>query len=219
MLGRLLEALYRVPSSADLAVEWHWQPPAVDVSWRDWLLGGLADDPKRQVHGWRRTLAADPGLERLFRACESRINELVAACPERRDLVHGDLLHANVLVTEDARNVTAAFSWKCSVRGDFIYDVAWCSFWGGVHAGIAAADPWGRVVSSEVIRADPQALVQAGERHHCYELQIGARHLGWNIWVGNDDALAETAQLLSTVLERGPLAVPPTAPVRAGGAQ
>ena len=40
------------------------------------------------------------------------------ACPERRDLVHGDLLHGNVLVSPDARRVEAVLSWKCSVRGD-----------------------------------------------------------------------------------------------------
>lgn len=213
MLAGLLEALYRVPKSADIAVGWHWQSPPLDLTWKDWLRDALVDDPERQVHGWRTKLAADPGLDRLFRACEARITKLVDACPERRDLVHGDLLHANVLVTEDARSITAVFSWKCSVRGDYLYDVAWCSFWGGLHPGIAAADPWQQVLSSEVIRAEPEALVDARDRHHCYELQIGTIHLAWNIWVGNDTALTQTAQLLSMVLERGPVA-PPIVPTR-----
>jgi aminoglycoside phosphotransferase (APT) family kinase protein len=209
MLGRLLEALYRVPKSPDLAVGWHWKQPDRDLTWKGWLLDGLVDDADGHVHGWRTKLAAEPGLDRLFKACEARVTDLVEACPERRDLVHGDLLHANVLVSEDARRATAVFSWKCSVRGDFIYDTAWCSFWGGLHPGIAAADPWGGVLSSEVIRAEPDALVDVGLRHHCYELQIGATHLGWNIWVGDHAALHENARLLSAVLERGPLGAPP----------
>ena len=49
---------------------------------------------------------------------------LAEACPERRDLVHGDLLHGNVLVSPDARRVQAVLSWKCSVRGDFLFDAA-----------------------------------------------------------------------------------------------
>jgi aminoglycoside phosphotransferase (APT) family kinase protein len=218
MLGRLFEALYRVPKSADLAVGWHWEQPGGDWTWRDWLLDALVDDPGRFVHGWRAKLAAEPELDRLLRACEARITYLVEACPERRDLVHGDLLHGNVLVSTDARSVTAVFSWKCSVRGDFVYDVAWCTFWGGLYPGIAAADPWGRVLSSEVILAEPQALVDVAERHHCYELQIGATHLAWNVRVGDAAALSENARLLSMVLERGPSSTPaaPARPSRLG---
>jgi len=202
MLTRLLEALFLVPKSGDLLVGWHWQPARPEVGWRAWLLESLVNDRER---GSLAKLASDPALERLFREAESRIKDLAADCPERRDLVHGDLLHANVLVGEDASQVNAVFSWKCSVRGDFLYDVAWCSFWGGIHPGVAAADPWGGVFTSEVIAADTDALIGAADRHHCYELQIGAIHLGWNIWVGDDAALAETAHLLAAVLERGPL--------------
>jgi len=36
------------------------------------------------------------------------------------------------------------------------------------------------------IAGDSATLVEAPERHHCYELQIGVGHLGWNVWVGND---------------------------------
>ena len=46
-------------------------------------------------------LAEDAHIDALFRVCESRIHELLPACPERRDLIHGDLLHQNVLVSED----------------------------------------------------------------------------------------------------------------------
>ena len=205
MLTRLFEALFRVPSRPDLLVGWHWQPPKPDMGWRDWLLAGLVHDANRDITRWQAKLTSDPALGRLFRAAESRIRELAPDCPERRDLVHSDLLHGNVLVSEDAEQVNAVFSWKCSVRGDFLYDVAWCTFWGGIHAGIAAADPWGAAMSSDMLAAHPDALIDAAARHHCYELQIGASHLGWNVWVGDEAALAETARLLAAVLERGPL--------------
>jgi hypothetical protein len=42
-------------------------------------------------------------------------------------------------------------------------------------------------------------------RHHCYELQIAASHLGWNAWTGDDDALAAVARAAERTLERGPL--------------
>jgi aminoglycoside phosphotransferase (APT) family kinase protein len=86
--------------------------------------------------GRRVALTAQSEADRIFRACEARVRDLVEACPERRDLVHGDLLHSNVLVAEDASRASAVFSWKCSVRGDFLFDVAWCTFWSPWYPGI-----------------------------------------------------------------------------------
>lgn len=130
------------------------------------------------------------------------MGELREACPERRDVVHGDLLHRNVLVLEDASRVNAVFSWKCSVRGDFLFDTAWCTFWGHLHPGIAAADVWGRVMTSEWANADPSGLVDARVRHHCYELQMGASHLGWLAWTGDDVGLRALADHTAMLLER-----------------
>lgn len=192
---RLLAALKAAP------------PSATTTRWRDWLIGGLVDDPSRDVSGWRTALAADPKLDSLFRASESRVGDLAPSCPERRDLVHGDLLHSNVLISDDASSVQAVFSWKCSIRGDFLFDVAWCTFWGAFHPGIAAADVFRRVVSDDSIAADSRALDGAAERHHCYELHIGATHLGWNAWVGNEQALRAVAAHTAAILERGPVTV------------
>jgi aminoglycoside phosphotransferase (APT) family kinase protein len=112
------------------------------------------------------------------------VRALAEACPERRDLVHGDLLHGNVLVSPDARRVEAVLSWKCSVRGDFLFDAAWCSFWAPWHPGIATADPLSGLLRAPAVRAGPGALLDAAARHHCYELHIGFTHLGWNVWTG-----------------------------------
>jgi aminoglycoside phosphotransferase (APT) family kinase protein len=133
------------------------------------------------------------------------VQTLVAACPERRDLIHGDLLHGNVLVSPDGRQVHAVLSWKCSLRGDFLYDAAWCSVWGPVfYPGIAAIDPLAGLLQDPVLRADPSALVDAALRHHCYELQIGFTHLGRSVRTWKQEHLTATAALLAEILERGP---------------
>ena len=195
-ITRLLGALHAVPADGT---------GVAPDSWHRFLVDGLVDDPARTVHGWRSRLAEDAPLDRLFRACEARVAALGEACPERRDVVHGDLLHGNVLVSEDARRVHAVFSWKCSVRGDFLFDTAWCTFWGHLHPGIAAADVWSRVTSSEWANADAGDLVDAAVRHHCYELQIGASHLGWLAWTGDDAGLRALAEHTAMLLERGPV--------------
>ena len=46
------------------------------------------------------------------------------------------------MLTDDLRAASAVFSWKCSVLGDYLFDVAWCTFWSAWHLGIAAIDLW-----------------------------------------------------------------------------
>jgi aminoglycoside phosphotransferase (APT) family kinase protein len=190
-LMRLLDALRSVADDGRL-----------NPSWRAWLVASIRDDPTHPTAAGRARLAADPALDRLYRACESRIHELLDACPERRDLIHGDLLHGNVLIAPDASRVNAVFSWKCSVRGDFLFDVALCTFWGAIaHRGIGATDPLGRTLAT----APAGDLVDAAIRHHCYELHIGTSHLGWYAWTEDDHWLRLDAAHLEMLLERGPV--------------
>ena len=200
---RLLASLRAVPSDPEAPAAWYSPGEPGRSTWRSWLTAGLIDDPAARVSGWRALLADEADLDRLFRACEQRVTHLVEACPERRDLVHGDLLHGNVLLAEDASRVTAVFSWKCSVRGDFLFDTAWCTFWEAWHPGIAAIGVWEATVSDPSLRGG-DALVDAAVRHHCYELQIGASHLGWHAWTGQRDSLRAVAERTAMILERGP---------------
>lgn len=196
------EAAVLGPTVVDLLAALRSVPDAGEPTrpWREFLLDGLTDRPGSHTAGWRARLAADPAVDRTFHACDARVRELLEACPDRRELVHGDLLHFNVLVSPTADAVTAVFSWKCSTRGDALYDLAWCTFWGRWHPGIGALDLWDRVLPA--LPAD--ASVDAAVRHHAYELQIGASHLGWYAATGDADSLAWTARQLDELLERGP---------------
>ncbi len=161
-LTRLLVALYRVPAGPDTPVVWH-QGAASTASWREFLLDGLVDDPGKLVHGWSAALAGDQELAALSAAVTERVRTLVEACPERRDLVHGDLLHGNVLVSPDARRVEAVLSWKCSVRGDFLFDAAWCSFWAHSTRGSPPPTPCPRCSGHRACRpsAAPSATLRS----------------------------------------------------------
>jgi aminoglycoside phosphotransferase (APT) family kinase protein len=204
MLASLIGALYRVPKSPELAV-WHERPPRASLTWRGWLSERLDEDPNPAVDDWQSPLAAHDEVYRLFEVCEARVRELIDACPERRDLVHGDLLHVNVLVAEDASRPTAVFSWKCSARGDFLFDVAWCTFWSSWYPGIAAADPGHPIRQEPAVRDDADAWVDASVRHFCYEMHIGATHIGWYAWIEDPQGLAQVVARLIEVLEGGPL--------------
>ncbi|MEM7115855.1 MAG: aminoglycoside phosphotransferase family protein [Chloroflexota bacterium] len=194
-LATLLQAMRAAKPLPNESVVWY--EPQNPLTWRDWLKGGLGDNAESPV-------GSDPRLDRIFKTSVARIDELLPACPERRDLIHGDLLHQNVLVNEDAQEITAVFSWKCSARGDFLYDVAWCTFWGNWFPAIAQLDLWQRTLNAPDLNKDD--LKDASLRHHCYELQIAASHFGWFVWTGEDEQLAKLADVVEQVLERGPLA-------------
>lgn len=204
----LLWSLLAVPAPAGAGADWFRHPDSTDSTWRGWLAGGLEDDPGHPASGWRAVVADDADLDRLFVACERGVRRLLDACPERRDLVHGDLLHGNVLVDDRAATVTGLFSWKCSVRGDFLFDVALCTFWAPWYEGIAATDVWQQVTGDPRLAAEPDLLRDAADRHHCYELQLAASHLGWTAWTGQHDVLDKLRAHAAMVLERGPLPLP-----------
>lgn len=167
--------------------------------WRAWLIDGISDRPDHPSAGWHARLAREPRVQPTFRAAEARIRAGLDACPDRHQLVHGDLLHFNVLVTPAADAVTAVFSWKCSTWGDAVYDLAWCTFWGRLHAGIGALDLWSRL-APQLMASEADVAV----RHHVYELQIGAAHLGWYATLGDREGLDWTVRQLAEILERGP---------------
>ena len=138
-----------------------------DYTWRSWLEAGI--DPEGRNKPWRSLIAKDPYAGPIADRADARVRELLDQIPERHEVVHGDLLHKNVLVAEDLSRINAVFSWKCSARGDALFDIAWLTFWSAWFPGIAAMDA--RALAPD----EPDAAL----RHHCYEVHIGATHLNW----------------------------------------
>jgi aminoglycoside phosphotransferase (APT) family kinase protein len=176
--------------------------PEVPASWRDWLLAGLADRPGERVSGWRAILARQAAYDELFVSAERAFIALLAACPQVRHLVHGDLLNRNVLVAGDGSRLTAVFDWGCSVWGDFLYEIAWFTFWAPWHAGLAATGF--RSVVRDHYNTAGLEVPGFDERLRCYELHIGLRHLAYCAFTGHrDEDLRAVAQRTREVLGQG----------------
>jgi aminoglycoside phosphotransferase (APT) family kinase protein len=184
VVARMLRALREAPAEK------------VNYTWRQWLLSPF--DRQGSNGPWWARIAENPAVAPIADAAEARLCELIDACPESRKLVHGDLLAKNVLVADDVSALRAVFSWKCSARGDSLFDIAWLTFWGAWHPGIAAIDAWS-------LRAD-DGSPDASIRHHCYELHIGATHLCWNTQVEDETELKNVATKLAELLDSGPRA-------------
>ena len=91
------------------------------------LLDVGVERPTDRIAGWRAALASSPTGAEPFDEAYRRLQALVAYSPEERHLIHSDLLHFNVLVSDD--RITGIFDWGCGLYGDFLYDLAWFCFW------------------------------------------------------------------------------------------
>lgn len=205
-MRRLLPSLFAALDAArgvDLSATsgyggWGADGNATDPSWRATLLNVAADEPASRTHGWRERLAASPTGCGQFDAALGRMRALVHYCPEERHLVHGDLLHYNVLVAD--RRITAVIDWGCAIYGDFLYDLAWFAFyapwypaWRGIDFVAEAAHHYD-AIGLEVPHFE--------ERLRCYQLRIGLDDQKWNAWTQNWPQLGATAERLMEVASR-----------------
>lgn len=189
-LLRALDAMRQLPA-----------PGTGGPGWREWLLAGLIDRPGQRVAGWRAVLARSADYDDLFSTGERALTTWLPACPQLRHLVHSDLINRNVLVADDGSRLTAVFDWGCSVWGDFLYEIAWFTFWAPWHAGLAAVGF--RPVIREHYSAAGLDVPCFDERLRCYELHIGLSHLAYCAFTGRDQDLRAVAQRTREVIGPG----------------
>ncbi len=118
---RMFDAMRAVDLSSTTGFgDWVAQNVAPYKSWSDYLLDVKNDnDPYRRIYGWRTYLENSPtGIDPFNKAYE-RLLKLVPASPNKRHLVHNDLLYRNVLVSND--KIAAVIDWGNSMYGDFLY--------------------------------------------------------------------------------------------------
>ena len=116
--------------------------------------------------------------------------------PEERYLIHSDLLYYNVLVANDCSS--AVLDWGSSMYGDFLWDIAWFTFWRAWYSGwreidfAAEAERHFRSICLDVPRM--------AERLRCYEICIGMDGLVYQAYAGHWTNLEWTARRLRQVL-------------------
>lgn len=174
---------------------------AEPLGWRKWLIESLKDRGGR-TGGWRTALDQATESAEVYAAGEKEIRQLADACPESRHLLHRDLINRNVLVSEDASRIEAVFDWGCSMAGDFLYEVAWLTFWAPWDPPMEAIDFGGTFRRHyDDIGLD---VPDFDTRLRCYELQIGLEHIAYTTFVDKpsrrDEITRRTAQLLESPL-------------------
>ena len=190
-LFEALEAARRVDLRATRGYGgWDGNGTAPHPTWRATLLDVATDVPTKRTFGWRERLTNSSTGTGPFDEAYRRLHSLLGACPEDRHLVHSDLLNYNVLVTGD--RISAVLDWGSSLYGDFVFDVAWFSFW----------QPWYPAWSDIDIAAEAARYYAAidlevprfAERLRCYEIVIGLEHLAYNAFKGRWSTLQAVAE-------------------------
>jgi hygromycin-B 4-O-kinase len=167
------------------------------ATWRDTLLGFATQPPSTRQFEWQAALARTPFAQQAFDCGYAALETLVDACPNERYLVHSDLLNFNVLVQAD--RISAVLDWGASLYGDFVWDLAWFTFWQPWYAAWSTLDIRQAAVAHFAAIGLPVPNFDA--RLRCYELAIGLDGLAYQAYAGGSaDNLASTAARLRHLL-------------------
>ena len=150
-------------------------------SWSAVLLDVGQDPVGHRTHGWRERLRLSPYGLVAFDAAYACLAALAPRCPNERHVIHSDLLNRNVFIAGD--RITGVIDWGCLMYGDFLYDIAWLTFWAPWYPAWQGID-----LEAEALRharAIGLALPDADTRLRCYEIQIGLAHFAYNVYLGN----------------------------------
>lgn len=195
-LLRGLSTLREIPMGGGI----DWADPTSHTGWHEWLLSSLIDTGEGRVSGWRSKLKQLPHCERIFVEGEDCLRSLLPFCPEIRHVIHRDLLNRNVLVSFDATQLEAVFDWGCSLAGDFVYEIAWFTFWSPWHPAIQSLNLHQSVPAHY---ADMGLEVENFEqRLSAYELQIGLEHIAYCAFSDRFADLEDVTQATEKVLQR-----------------
>lgn len=197
-LRALLPSLFRTWDAmreADLSVttgygSWDGNGSAPHAAWREALLDVAQDPEGDRIHGWWDRLVGSPTGRVPFEEALAQLRWLVDFCPESRHLIHSDMLNYNVLV--EGEQISAVIDWGCGMYGDFLYDLAWFTYWAPWYPAWQGID-FAREARCHYVAIGVE-VPHFAERLCCYELHIGLAAQAYNAYKERWDGLEETAR-------------------------
>ncbi len=168
-------------------------------SWQSALLDIGQDAADNRIHGWRERIQASHYGLGAFEAAYACLESLAPQCPNDRHIIHSDLINRNVLIEGD--RINAVFDWGCLMYGDFLYDLAWLTFWAPWYPAWRGIDFEAEALAH--VRAIGLDLPDAVVRLRCYEIHIGLAHFAYNAFLGNwseyEQTVARTLAIVDSV--------------------
>lgn len=168
--------------------KWDAEGNGDSQSWKECLLN-VNKHVKDTSEG--SNLFEDTFLEKDFwDKAYARLTELSLLCPEDRFLIHGDYGFDNVL--SDGKNITGVIDWAGSKYGDYLYDVAWLSFWSKNidHQNLYL----------EHLKKKGIEIKNFKERVLCYKLFIGLSSLSFYAYSGQKEKYLRNKESITNLL-------------------
>lgn len=166
---------------------WNKDGVGSHASWKAFLLDVRNDHEENFLQGWYAQLANSSIGTAAFDHLYAQFEGLVEKCPEVRELIHSDLLHYNLLVS-DAK-ISAVIDWQCSLYGDSLYDVAWFIYYAPYYPHFATADISQKILAHFESASAEQSNLKA--RLMCYQLHIGLGSIAYNTFKKDWKAVQE----------------------------
>jgi hygromycin-B 4-O-kinase len=198
----LLDALRRTDVSGTSGFGgWDANGKGTSESWKESLLAINIDDPDGRISGWREKLAGSRYGTGDFDRIYTQFSRLLEVCPEPRHLVHSDLLHHNLLVNRG--KISAVIDWGCARYGDFLYELAWFTFWAPWIGAMEGID-W-RALALQYYAEHGIVVQHFDQRLTAYELHIGLDSVVYCAYIERwgmvGDVLEQMEQILSNQVE------------------
>jgi hygromycin-B 4-O-kinase len=149
--------------------KWNSSGVAEKTSWKEVLL---------DVDVFAKEMFGNTSLEKdIWDKVYARFVELLPYCPEDKYLVHADCNFDNIL-SKDGK-ITGIIDWESSLYGDFLYDIAWLSFW--------TKDFDYEKAYLDFCKTTGKEIEHFKERVLCYKLFIGLGSLSFYVYSKQDD--------------------------------
>lgn len=145
--------------------DWEIDGKAPETSWKNYLHKLIRGFEGCENKAPDNTLLESEVVQKLI----ARYKQLLDYCPNIRHLVHADYGFNNLL--SNGKKITGVIDWELSKYGDFLYDIAWLSFW---ETTIDYADIFLKHYQETNI-----SVPNFHERLLCYKLHLGLRALSF----------------------------------------
>ena len=139
--------------------DWEIDGKSSETSWKNYLLKLIEEFGPYENKTPENTLLESVVVQKIL----ARYKQLINHCPNIRYLVHGDYGFSNLL--SNGKKITGVIDWELSKYGDFLYDVAWLSFW---ETTIDYADIFFKHYQDKNV-----SVPNFHERILCYKLHFG----------------------------------------------
>lgn len=149
--------------------KWNLEGVGYYTTWRDFLVS-VKEYPENGNFFEVTFLEKD-----VWQKIYSKMEELMKFCPEERFLVHGD--YGNNNAVSDGEKVTGVFDWAESSYGDFLYDIAWITFWLKKPERIKQIEDYYGVKN----------ILNFEKRLLCYKLRIGLSSISFYAYSNQKD--------------------------------